>query len=177
MVVLQADQSIRWKERIGIMVIGHTFKQFEENVFAYVLYPLAIAALGGVVGGLVMTVSSALECWIFIRLYDWSKKDWLGLELIKEARDGEEGYSRMPRFVHRIARKSDWLAFLVMSFTTDPFMTTVYLRKGIESYNGMLPRDWRIFWASVVVGNIGWTVVVTSAIAGFRFVFRWLGLI
>jgi len=170
MVLGKVEEPILWRERIALIVVGHSFKQFEENVFDYILYPLAIAGLGGVAGGFVMTVASALECWLFIRFYDWSKKDWLGLELLKEVRDGEER-----TFFQRIAQKGDWLAFLFMSFTTDPFMTTVYMRKGREEYNGLSSRDWKIFWASVVVGNVGWTIIVTLAITGFSLLYRWLG--
>ena len=79
---LEANQTIRWKERIGIMAVSHTFKQVEEFVFDYTLYPAVIALLGAVTGGLVMTVFSALLCYLYIRFYDWSQKDWLGLELV-----------------------------------------------------------------------------------------------
>jgi len=160
-----------WKERVGTMAVGHTAKQVEEFLFDYVFYPAMIAWFGGVIGGLIATASSAFECWLFILFYDWSKRDWLGLELLKEVRDGGE-----QTLFQRIARKGNWLAFLVMSFTSDPFVTTVYMRKGAEAYNGLSSRDWKIFWASVVVGNVGWTIVVTTAITGFRFLFHWLGL-
>jgi len=173
---LKTNQPIRWKERIGIMAIGHTFKNIEESIFDYVIYPAIIALLGTVVGGIVMTIASATECYLFLRLYDWSKKDWFGFELLKRVRDGEEKNSRVGSFFQRVTRKGNWLAFLILSCSTDPFMTTVYMRKGAESYNGLSSRDWRIFWTSVVVGNLWWTVIVSFAVAGVRLILSWLGL-
>lgn len=173
---LKANQAIRWKERVGIMAVGHTFKQVEEFIFDYTLYPAVIALLGTVIGGIVMTMFSALICYLYILFYDWSKKDWLGLEFLKEMRDGEKKHGRVEHFVQRMARKGNWLAFLVLSGYTDPFVTTVYLRKGAGSYNGLSARDWRIFWASVLVANLWWTVAMTFVVAGIRYLFNWFGL-
>ena len=37
-------------------------------------------------------------------------------------------------------------------------MVAMYLRKGVGKYDGMTTRDWKIFWASVVVANGYWTL-------------------
>lgn len=169
-----ADQPMRWKQRIGILAVGHTFKRAEELVFDFTLYPLVIALLGAIVGGLIMTAFSALVCYLYILFYDWSKRDWLGLELLRELRDGEEKQGRVARLMQRAARKGNWLAFLALSCYTDPFVTTVYLRKSAETYNGLSARDWRVFWASVLVANLWWTVLVTSGVAGVRLLLSWL---
>ena len=173
----KANQPIRWKERIGIMAIGHSFKQVEEWVFDFALYPAVIAWLGALKGGLVMTAFSASECLFLIFIYDRTKKDWFGFELVKEVRDGEEKQGRVVRFIQYLARKSNWLAFLVLSAYTDPFMTTVYMRKGAEAYNGLSRRDWGIFWGSVLVANLWWTTAMTFAVAGVRLFFHRLGFI
>ena len=115
MALKSANQPIRWKERIGIMAVGHTFKQVEGFVFNYTLYPAVIAWLGAVTGGFVMTAFSAFVCYLYILFYDWTKKDWLGLELLKEVRDGEEKQGFVARLVQWAARKGDWLAFLILS--------------------------------------------------------------
>jgi len=175
MALKSANQAIRWKERIGIMAVGHTFKQVEEFIFDYTMYPAVIAWLGAVTGGLVMTAFSAFICWLYILFYDWSKKDWLGLELLKEVRDGEEKQSRIAHLVQKIARKGDWTAFFILSVYTDPFVTTVYLRKGAEKYNCLSPRDWKIFWGSVLVANLWWTVAMSLAVEGLRFIYNWFG--
>ena len=95
------------------MAVGHTFKQVEGFVFNYTLYPAVIAWLGAVTGGFVMTAFSAFVCYLYILFYDWTKKDWLGLELLKEVRDGEEeAKGFVARLVQWAARKGDWLAFI-----------------------------------------------------------------
>lgn len=152
------------------MAIGHGFKQAEEFFFDYALYPAVIAWLGAVMGGAVMMALSAAICYLYILFYDWAKKDWLGLELLKWMRNGEEKRSRILRLVQWAARKGDWLAFLVFSCTMDPFVTTVYMRRGREEYNGLSPRDWKIFWASVVVANLWWTIVVALVVESIRFI-------
>ena len=170
----KADQPIRWKERIGTVVVGHVFKKIETSTFDYVLYPAAISLLGTLFGGLVMTTASAMECLFLIRVYDWMGRDWLGYEAVKTLRDGEERPGRFFNFFQQVARKSDWLAFFVFSVFRDPFETTVYMRRG--AYNGMSKRDWWIFGASVLVGNLWWTTVVTFAVAGVRIFLQWLRL-
>ena len=175
MALKSVNQPIRWKERIGLMAIGHTFKQVEIFIFDLLLYPAAIALFGTVIGGLIMTVLSAVVCYLYILFYDWAKKDWLGLELLKEIRDGKEKQGRIVRFVQRIIRKGNGIAFLILSCYEDAFATTVYLRQGAEAYNGLSSRDWKIFWASVLVGNLWWTVIMTLVVEGVRLIISWLG--
>lgn len=177
MALKSANQTIRWKERIGTMALGHTFKKVEEFLFDFTLYPAMIAFFGSVIGGLIMTMLSALACYLTLLFYDWSKRDWLGLELLKEVRDGEEQSGHLARFAQSMARKSNWLAFIFFSCYFDPFVATVYMRKGAEAYNGLTSRDWRIFWGSVAVANFWWTVMMTIAVESIRFALTWLGFI
>lgn len=169
------NQAIRWKERIGIMAVGHTFKQVEEFIFDYTLYPLVIAWLGMIIGGAVMMALSAFVCLLYILFYDWAKKDWLGLELLKELRDEEKKGSRTARFVQYVIKKGDTFAFFALSLYTDPFMTTVYMRHGANRYNGLSSRDWKIFWGSVLVANLWWIGVVSLAVEGIRYILSLLG--
>lgn len=170
------DQPIRWKERIGTIAIGHTFKQVEEIVFDWNLYPAVIALLGTLVGGLVMTAFSAIMCYLYLLFYDWAKKDWFGFELLKEVRDGQENESRVWRVVQRIARKGNWPAFVALSLYTDPFMTTVYMRRSTEAFRGLSARDWKIFWGSVLVANFFWTFVTTGLVMIARLFLKWFTL-
>ncbi|MFZ2500439.1 MAG: hypothetical protein WAW90_00415 [Minisyncoccia bacterium] len=172
----EADQPIRWKERIGRVAIGHTSKKFEEIIFDFTLYPAVIAWLGTIEGGLVMTAFSALMCRLYLVFYDWSGKDWFGFEFLKEVRDGEESGDRMWHLAQSLARKSDWLVFIFLSCYMDPFMTTVYMRKGTGAYNGLSQRDWKIFWGSVIVANLWWTTLMTFAVEGVRILLKWLNL-
>ena len=176
MALNSTNQPIRWKERIGLAFIGHMGKNVEETLFDYLLYPAVIAWLGVAYGGLVMTALSALLCYLYILAYDWSGKDWFGFELAKEARDSEEveGGGRLWRAVQWATRKGDWAAFLALSMYSDPFFTTVYMRKGAGAYNGLSGRDWKVFWGSVIVANLWWTAAMTSVVEGIRAALFWL---
>ena len=165
---------VRHKERIGILAVGHTAKQVEEFLFDYTLYPAVIATMGAVWGGLVMTALAVIACYLYILFYDWAKKDWLGLELLKKGREGE-AKGIVAWLVQRAIQKGDWVAFLGFSVFTDAFVTTVYMRQGAGQYNGLSSRDWKIFWWSVAVSNLAWVVVVSLAIEVVRFVLYCLG--
>lgn len=102
--------------------------------------------------------------------YDWSKKDWLGIEAIKELKV-YDGTSRFGRFLAWTLRSSEPVACVAPSVTSDPFITTVYLRRG--KFNGMTRRDWTIFWASWFIGNAYW---ILACYMGISFV-EWVWLV
>lgn len=163
------------KERVGIIALGHTAKRVEEVLFDWLLYALVIATCttilgpiwGSLAGFAVMTPISALVCLAYIRFYDWAKKDWLGFELLKKSTNDVFRGGRLSRLVHRITQLGNVPAFIALSVYGDPFMVTVYLRRGAEQYNGLCRRDWVIFWVSVLVSNgywtLRWTVIVELA--------------
>lgn len=173
---------LRHKERIGLIAIGHTGKKIEEFLFDWLLYGVVVTQctiLWGPVWGslatfLIMMPVSAAACYAYIRFYDWAKKDWLGLETLEELREKETQHHWLVRHVVRTAKLGDVPMFFVLSFWGDPFLTTVYFRRGAHLYNGLSARDWKIFWASVVVSNaywtLRWTVIVVVALYLWQFV-------
>ena len=161
-----------WKERVGILATGYAAKQVEEKLFDYMLYPSVIATAGTVWGGLIMTALSALVCFFYLKFYDWSKQDWLGLELLKEVREGEHAEGFWGTLVRKILSNGDVPAFFLFSLWQDPFVTTVYLRKGADKYNGMSERDWKVFFCSVIVANLWWTGIVSSIVHLFQWIFH-----
>jgi hypothetical protein len=100
-----------------------------------------------------MTFLSFLLCIMIIWFYDWSKKDWLGIETIKSLKDYGGGHSA-GRMTSWFLRRSEPVAFLFLTFWYDAFITMAYLRRG--AYNGMGARDWRIFLISLFLGNGYW---------------------
>ncbi len=170
----------RWfKKRlrfIGTVAIGHGAKQVEEVLFDWILYGAVVGVAtylfdpvwGSFVGFLIMTPLSALVCWVYIKLYDWAKIDWFGFEALKEVRKELEGDGWWMRVVRKVVRMGDVPAFFILSINSDPFMTTIYLRKHPEKYAGFTARDWRIFWASVLFSNaywtLRWTLIITIAL-------------
>lgn len=156
----------RHKHRFGLLVVGHTAKQLEELLFDWVLYGAVVAwsvqAWGTYRGSLIalgiMGTLSALMCLLYLRFYDWSGRDWFGFEMLKELRDEEQHDTRIEKWLHRLMRLGSLPAFLLLSIHADPFMTTVYFRHKQHQFKGLTRRDWMVFWGSVAVSNLYWTL-------------------
>lgn len=138
------------KERIGIFGVGLVANTLIVYVFDYLLYPFVINKWGIFYGGHVMIWASLLICLISFEFYDWAKTDWVGIETLKEIRDDE---NEIP-----IIKKAKWLEFLILSIQTDPFIVTIFMRKGAHKYNGLSKQDWKVFFGSLAVGNTFWII-------------------
>jgi hypothetical protein len=70
--------------RLRELGIGHSVNWVMSEGFDYLLYPAVIWKLGPLLGGAIMSVASLLVCLGCLYFYDWSKRDWLGIEAIKD---------------------------------------------------------------------------------------------
>lgn len=147
--------------RLGELSIGHTVNFLIVYGFEYVLYPFTIWHLGPLKGGAVMALSSLVICLVTLWFYDWSKRDWLGIESIKGLKKTNNA-NTCRQILAFILRLGEIPAFLALSIYTDPFITTAYMREG--AFNGMSRRDWIIFWASWIIGNLGWILIISGGI-------------
>lgn len=131
--------------------------------FDYLLYPFVLYNYGLWKGGIVMIVLSIIVCLLTLYFYDYSKKDWLGIEAIKsiKERPAKNYFQRISKF---FLAKSELLAFFFLSIRFDPFITTIYLREGVNEYNGMGKKNWVIFFSSVAVSNFYWLIIVELGI-------------
>ncbi len=152
----------RHKERIAILGIGLLADRLIVISFDFVLYPFVIWQAGVLWGGVAMAFLSLLVCILSIRFYDWSQKDWLGIEAIKSMKSYEGG-NRAGRLFAWLMQKGDPVAVVVLSVKFDPFITMVYLRDG--AFNGMSRRDWRIFLASFLISNAYWILACYMGIS------------
>ena len=165
--VLAHDNSL-WRKawsyrgRTAELAVGLLTKRLTEVGFDFVLYPYVIYHLGTLLGGVVMVMLSGLACLAMIRVYDWSGRDWLGVEAVKNLKQ-YRGRNLVARMIAWMLRRSDPVVFMVLSIKFDPFMTMAYFRHG--AFSGMTQRDWTIFGASIVVGNAYWTLVCLSGIS------------
>ena len=157
--------------RIAELTIGISAKNLISYSFDYLLYPLVIYKLGLLKGGIVMIVLSLLACVILLKFYDWFKRDWLGIETIKGMKD-YQGDSKIGRFTAWILRQSDPVVFLFLSIKEDAFVTLVYMRHGSHQYNGMTRRDWGIFFGSVSISNLYWTLAAYMGISVVEWVWK-----
>jgi|GEM_PF-326183 len=169
------------KERIATLALGNSVFWAIELAFNYGLYIPVIAGTvaifgefpGLLYGWVTMTMLSFLACYGILKFYDWSKRDWLGIEVAKDVRDfGPDWikkrqaksllgkilwwpFSKLIFFILWALKKGGFIAFFALSIFFDPFTTTVYFRRG--QFNGLTGRDWCIFVSSVLVGNTYWT--------------------
>jgi hypothetical protein len=156
---------------IGILALGHTVNKIWDLLFDYALYPVVIYSFGLIWGFMIMAILSLLSCWLLMLFYDWSKTDWLGIEAIKEIKN-YSGSARTLKYVGWVISRGDLLACILLSIKFDPFITTVYLRKG--RYGGMTHADWRNFMISWLIGNVYWSVFCFTGISLLTLTWNWI---
>ncbi len=151
--------------RLAELSIGLSSFGLFGLLFSYVLYPFVIYTFGIFGGGAMMMTLSFLVCLFLLKLYDSSKRDWLGIEAVKRLRD-YDGRSKLGRLWAWFLKKGDPVIFLFLTIRVDPFVTTVYLRRG--NYTGLSKRDWTIFMGSLIIGNAYWTLACFMGITLFE---------
>lgn len=159
------------RERFGVLGIGLLGNTLMVFAFDMLLYPYVVWKFGIVKGGIIMTILSFLACYATILFYDWTKKDWLGIETMKGLKE-YDGDSRMGHFISWIMKKSDPIVMIFLSLKFDPFITMVYMRHGAYKYNGMNKRDWKIFVSSLFIANIFWTLVSFAGVSIVEYVWK-----
>lgn len=169
MALKSANQPIRWLQRIGILVLGLTANHSIVYWWDFTVYPSLINKYGLVHGWLYAAGGSVVLCLGTLWFYNLTKQDWLLIETFKRVRDGEAVW-RIGKFFQDLANRGDSLTFLFLSLWKDSFITTVYMRRGAENY-AMTARDWKIFWASTLVSEVWWGLLVFGAIEAFK---NWL---
>lgn len=166
MALKSANQPIRWEKRIGILVLGHAANFVTVYGYDFIVYPYLIVTYGLVLGWLYAVAGSIALCLGTLWFYDVTKQDWLGIETVKLVRDGQTT-GRIRRFFQKIVDKGDTLAFFLLCLKYDPFIITVYMRRGSGNF-AMTTRDWKVFWVSMVLCNVWWGLLVFGAIEVFN---------
>ena len=157
--------------------LGYFVMFVSNQAFDYGLYPYVIYRSGIFWGGIVMTLLSAAFCLLAILIYDLLKKDFLGVEAIKdfkqellEAGVGHKNFLR--RFMAWAIRKGRWAEFVILSLKFDPFVTTVYLRRGVTKFSGFGKEEWKVFVGSLFLSNFYWTVLSFSGVEVLLLIFE-----
>lgn len=159
-----ASAKLSRRTRIAQLLIGLAVKDLTDRAFDYLLYPFVIYKLGILKGGLVMTCLACAVNLLVLWFYDWSKRDWLGIETIKEMKS-YRGESKFGRLTAWVLQRSDPVVLIFLSIKEDAFITLIYLRHGSHQYNGMSKRDWGIFLSSLVIASIYWTLAAYMGIS------------
>ena len=159
----------------GTLTIGLVGNWLLNYGFDFVLYPSSLYLFGTVVGWAIMVVLSIVISLLTIWFYDWSKTDWVGIEAIKTLRDGESK-TKFGRLTSWLLKKSDPVVLIVLSIQFEPVVTALYMRHGVNQYNGFSRRDWTNFILSVIVANIYWGTIVLGGINLFEWMYEKLML-
>ena len=144
------------------------------------LYPLVIAWLGPLQGGLIMATIAIAIAFIWLKMIVASDTDWFSMDTMH----------RIQRIVFWIVRaaghmplvRKSWidkvetsLTFLAINIVFDPMITTLYFRRNDHS-NRLTKKDIRIFLGSGFVSNLYWTLrnwgLVYLVKTGWMYVFR-----
>ena len=166
------------KKRFTTLGVGITGKWALSWAFDFILYPFILALFGFFGGTVIMTILSFIVSYGLILFYDRTKKDWLGIETLKEIEDfiprqiPECGISKYWTSIINLVgessawlmKKSDTFLLVVLSIKFDPFITVIQIRHGAHQYNGLSKRDWKIFITSVIIGNLYWAIAVFMGI-------------
>ncbi|MDZ4185266.1 MAG: hypothetical protein U1D97_09835 [Desulfuromonadales bacterium] len=150
------------KGRFAELAVGLTATNLIGYAFDYLLYPFIVYQFGILQGGIIMTFVSFTACIAGMKFYDWSKRDWFGIEAIKKIKT-YKGTRTIGHAISWVLRKNETVVFLFLSIKFDPFVTTAYMRHG--KFNGMNQRDWTIFMGSLIVSNIYWTLACYMGIS------------
>lgn len=164
---------IRFGGRLATLILGITANQIMVIFFNWVLYPFVIWKFGIIKGGIIMTFLSFIVCYITLLLYDYLKKDWLGIELIKSLRESNSD-KKINKILSWAMKKGNMALMIFLSIKFDPFITIAYMRKGFEEYNGLTFRDWKIFILSIFISNFYWTFAMYFGITLFKLVVKYI---
>jgi hypothetical protein len=170
--------------RIILFLSGATTFTIINYSFDFVLYPFALYHLGVIYGFIVMVVLSFLFCWFYFLIYDYLKRDFLGIEFSKEKMNAiitSNDRSGYKMFLVKVLRKSHLFLFVFLSIYFNPFVAVAFRRKGNFEYNGLTAHDWRMFILSVIISNGFWASTVFVGLSFFEFlykiIFQWWNMI
>jgi hypothetical protein len=139
-----AKKSAQW----GTAITGYYwFAKFWD----YILYTTVVLVWGPFLGGGIMLAASFLLDLGSVKAYIGYGKDFLGMQEFRRRCEGTG-------IVARIVRAGDPAVFLVGSAISNPFIVTIYLKKG--DGKTMTKRDWAIFLSSYVLSNAVWIGVI-----------------
>jgi hypothetical protein len=139
--------------------------------YDYPLYMFVIGYLGPIWGGITMTLLTIPVDLLSLRLYDWSKKDWLALEYLRSHRE-YSGANRIKKLIKLLLTKTPKLVqATVLSIKFNAFIITALLREGADNKLQLSRRDWVLFWWSFLVSQLYWVLVIWLGLETAEFIF------
>jgi hypothetical protein len=157
---------LQHRKKIAEIGTGATLYGIFNWIFNYPLYMWVISdkCLGIVVGGLVMTCLSFIQCAFLLVVFDKMKIDWVGVTYMKDI-EKKNDKGRLERVLVWAIKKEHstfvgnsikFICFIVMSVLVDPFVVAVHYRKA--HFKGVNRHDWQVLTAAVFFANIYWII-------------------
>lgn len=134
---------------------GHAIYGAFNFIFDQIVYVYIVYRLGLLVGGIIMTSFSLMQCAATLVLYERMKIDWVGAGSLANISIVTKP-AWWQRMILWAERRGKFVIFFALCVFQDPFITTAYFRRG--RFDGLQLLDWKIFFASVLVSNVYWTL-------------------
>ena len=143
-------KTIAFAERVA----GYATLTVVSVVIEDFIWPATMLFLGSFIGGIVMFCIALIVNLVLIWAYDKIKKDVFAFEALHELTEHKQkGVSK--QLLAKFIKAGRVPAFVAISFY-DPFLSVIYMRKGIGTYK-MQARDWGYFSLGMIIACIGWT--------------------
>lgn len=161
--ILQMGKRLGASGTVVAILEGH------GQYFDLVLYPAAIAWLGPVKGGLIMTALSFMTSYLIIVWYNQTDRDWFGVEWLR-LQENTEGKTFSGRALRFFLRMGKWPAYVAITIY-DPAYGFIYLRGRKSNGLNLTRTDWKWFVVSELIGNLAWILLVTGVIEIIKHLF------
>jgi hypothetical protein len=150
---------------------GYATATISSIIIDDILWPVVMLWQGPVAGGITMFFAALLGNLILIWAYDKIKKDLFAFEALRELTEQEQlGVGK--RLLVKFIKAGRIPAFIAISFY-DPFLSVIYMRKGIGKYT-MESRDWWYFALAMIIACVGWTFCWQIVIVAGKMVWKLL---
>jgi hypothetical protein len=156
--------------RLGRVAVGLSTYSTLTFLFDYPLFGAVIFYFGALKGSLIMMALSLFVDLCSIRIYDWSKKDWLALEFIRSHRRyaGKNLIRRMLRWILTGTPTVVQVIFLSLKFNA--FIVTALLRDPSSSFKGLSGHDRGVFALSFITSQLCWSACIAAGVEGISWV-------
>lgn len=156
-------------KRLAVFSIGIFTTEVLGRIYDYVLYPFVILKLGLLYGSIVMTTLSTFVVYGLIWVYNQTRHDWFGLEWL-QLESSKESKSLTGRILRIALRRGKMLAFILLSIE-DPLKAFVFIRGRKGSATKFNKLDWEWFFASNLISNFVWIIMVSGALELVKYIF------
>jgi len=136
--------------KIGLMLfisINIAIKLIECKIAKNYDYKIAIS---------LMFLFSFIVRFLMILIYDYTKKDWLLIEYLKEKLYQKQEmavHTSVTRKILKLKKIGNWFLFIGL-VCTDPVVTILYYRDGHHTWNNIPKKNLKLFFISELICTI-----------------------